>query len=173
MFESSISKYEFILKLNSGASTVFNLGLNVQYSISTDANWLNVNSSKAQGTITASTKSANIGNSPRTADIYIKGGYSLQVVTVTQGITLGINDNVISEFQIYPNPTFDKLNIELNNRAKTISIYSITGIEVMKIEKNQINDKLIQLDVSSLSKGMYFIKIKSENKTTTKKFIKQ
>jgi hypothetical protein len=157
----------------SGASTVFNLGSNVQYSVSTNALWLNIIGNKSQGNITAIAKSANTGTSPRTAEIYVKGGATLQVVTVTQGITVGINDYIKSDFQLYPNPTNGKLNIELNEafKAKLISIFSLTGMEVMKDETQY--GKSIHIDVSTLSKGMYFIKIQSDKNSIIKKFIKE
>jgi hypothetical protein len=61
-----------------------------------------------------------------------------------------------SAFRLYPNPAKDLLTIELdNNEATLFSVYNSTGLLV---HEGRINDKM-QLDVSSYSTGIYFIRI--------------
>ena len=82
---------------------------------------------------------------------------------------LGIpEDNTIS-FKIYPNPVSDKLYISSDNTvAESTSIYSLTGKKILEAvnETNSIN-------VSALSKGMYFLELTSSEGKTVKKFIKK
>ncbi|MEM4261042.1 MAG: T9SS type A sorting domain-containing protein [Candidatus Woesearchaeota archaeon] len=69
---------------------------------------------------------------------------------------------ISNDFQITPNPVNDILNITGRNPSEEIIIMSIQGIEIMK---KIYTDKI---DVSMLSKGLYFIKCGSKNA----KFIK-
>lgn len=80
----------------------------------------------------------------------------------------------VSEISIYPNPTNQKLNIELNSQIMglaTLSIMDITGRVVLSCAKN-ISYDITQVDVSSLPPAMYFISIKSKDIIITQKFIK-
>jgi hypothetical protein len=69
-----------------------------------------------------------------------------------------------SNFNIYPNPTKEYLNIDFSS-LESVSIFNILGKELIKESNNRIN-------VSSLSKGVYFIKVSDGVNSTTKKFIK-
>ena len=69
---------------------------------------------------------------------------------------------------IYPNPVSDKLYVSSENIViEKLNIYSISGQKVLE-QHTSINT----VDVSSLSKGMYFIEIATSEGKTVKKFIK-
>ena len=72
-------------------------------------------------------------------------------------------------FAIYPNPTNDLLNIECNdcNSSSGFKIYNIEGKELMK----NLLPASKQIDVSTLSKGFYFLKVDHKEKSSTIKFI--
>ena len=78
--------------------------------------------------------------------------------------------NLISNINIYPNPTENFLNISNPNNVeiKSISVVDING----RIVKNQ-SDSLSQINVSDLNAGVYFVTIEAAEGKTTKKFIKQ
>lgn len=78
--------------------------------------------------------------------------------------------NLISNINIYPNPTENFLNISNPNNVeiKNISVVDING----RIVKNQ-SDSLSQINVSDLNSGVYFVTIEAAEGKTTKKFIKQ
>jgi len=78
--------------------------------------------------------------------------------------TAGIDDLGINSFSIYPNPTKEYLNIDCSS-LESVSVYNILGKELLKGNNNRIN-------VSSLSKGVYFIKVSDGINASTKKFIK-
>lgn len=76
---------------------------------------------------------------------------------------------------IFPNPTSDKLIISLKDNSyseKTIRCFDVLGNEIVLIETF---DKIIQIDVSSFSKGIYFIELqnKPSKQKITKKIIVQ
>lgn len=81
---------------------------------------------------------------------------------------LKIDENTLSEIEIYPNPTTEVINI--NPKIDTISkieIYSISG-QIIK----SINNPNFTIDVSDFSKGLYFLKIYDTENFTTKRFVK-
>ncbi|MGV7106113.1 right-handed parallel beta-helix repeat-containing protein [Flavobacterium sp. U410] len=83
-----------------------------------------------------------------------------------------VTEKSVSSLKIYPNPSRDVLNItmpEINN-YKSISIINMLGIEVMKM--NTITTHNV-LNIDSLAKGTYIIKLDSENDSESKIFIKE
>ena len=83
--------------------------------------------------------------------------------------TLSTEDNFSSTFKMYPNPTNGNevyFNITENVSVK---VYNVLGKLINNKELNQKNNLL---DVSSLSKGMYFVKVNSKNRSILKKLIK-
>jgi len=71
-------------------------------------------------------------------------------------------------FQLYPNPTNNILNIETNGQdVEIVKIINLQGIIVKEVETTN------RIDVSSLASGLYFIQIYSEGNRITKKFIKK
>lgn len=81
---------------------------------------------------------------------------------------LGIEENNANLFSIYPNPTNGLLIINSASTVSEISVYNNLGqLLFTSKEKNQI-------DISTLSQGIYFAKIKGENgQTETKKVVKK
>lgn len=80
--------------------------------------------------------------------------------------TTGVKNS--NKIKIYPNPSSDF--IKISNNLKTISsikIIDVNGRVIHNINTNTFSGKI---DVSNLSKGIYFIKI---NNTIHKKFLKE
>lgn len=74
------------------------------------------------------------------------------------------------EFNLFPNPVKGILKIQvpyLNNYS--VDIYSLNGELLYQYNKETI---LFSIDLSTLDKGLYLIKISSENYVATKKVIK-
>ena len=69
------------------------------------------------------------------------------------------------KFEVYPNPTFDFLNIDGIDNSKDIAIYDINARKIGTYHLTPANN---QLSVNHLNKGLYFIKIDN----TIIKFIK-
>ena len=84
--------------------------------------------------------------------------------------SVGINEHDFSanSIKLYPNPVFNTLYIEDGNAdiISEIKIYSIQGNLIINAKGNQI-------DVSSLPRGTYLIKITNETSKVVKKFIKE
>ncbi len=74
-----------------------------------------------------------------------------------------------SKFQIYPNPTFDKITLKLNGEKTKISIEDIWGKTLFQTETKEIEPSI---DLSGYSSGMYFIRTIQKGKARTTKIIK-
>lgn len=79
--------------------------------------------------------------------------------------TLGIEDeDLVSQFKMYPNPTNSIVNIETDLQIENVEIYTILGNKVLETKSKQI-------DVSQLAGGTYILKVSSERGTLSKKLI--
>ncbi len=84
--------------------------------------------------------------------------------------TTGTQEEKISNVHFYPNPVSDVLNISLQNAIPSnITITDMAGKELMKIQENKSN---IQLNLSSLDAGIYFINIQNSEGIQSSKVIK-
>ncbi len=80
----------------------------------------------------------------------------------------GINDTETAEFEIYPNPVQANLNIKFNmDEAAQLNIFNIVGQTVYQQEIGANT----QIDMSSFESGVYFIKLKAESKSVTRRII--
>jgi Secretion system C-terminal sorting domain len=79
------------------------------------------------------------------------------------------NNDLINKIQIFPNPVNDILNIKTDNNQKinALILSDINGREIINQTLNTEN-----INVSELQKGIYFLKIDSDNGIFTKKIIK-
>jgi uncharacterized protein YjdB len=87
---------------------------------------------------------------------------------VTVGVT-AISDLTQNSFQIYPNRISVGQAVHIAGATGTVSIFNING---QKLAEQQINSENEILNTSNLkTKGMYFVKMKTQNGTDTKKLI--
>lgn len=78
--------------------------------------------------------------------------------------------NEITEISYSPNPVSSVLNINAENTIETVVVYNLTGKAVMEINTNSSSTSV---DMSSLSKGTYFVKAKIKDTVSTFKVVKQ
>ena len=112
------------------------------------------------------------GNS---TDVYLDPENNNQVVTTIQlnsreaklllkSTSLSVNDNSFEKgITVFPNPTTDRLTVKFKNNttveAIEIDICNIQGVMVKSIA-TKINSDTVNIDVSSLPKGVYLLKTK-------------
>jgi hypothetical protein len=84
--------------------------------------------------------------------------------------TAGINDNALTTFKCYPNPASNILNIENATDIDSVSLVNALGQTVLS---KTINGNIAQIDISSLSKGIYFVTVTSGNASKIIKVIKE
>lgn len=84
------------------------------------------------------------------------------------------NNNAANLISVYPNPANDKIYIVNDSepfKEGTAIFYNISGKEVMSVQFQ--NKNTIEVGLSVLSLGVYFIKIETNNSVVLKKISKQ
>jgi C1A family cysteine protease len=85
-------------------------------------------------------------------------------------ITTWISDNPESFFSVFPNPSSGSFDIKSSDpdfQNATVSITNILGDIVF--EKNIQNNTTMHVDAANLNPGIYFVKLKTEKSSYTKK----
>ena len=100
--------------------------------------------------------------------VFKQTGFTINVISPP--IITGVNnvEKLISEIKTYPNPTSNQLIIDSEQKINEISIIDITG-KTLKVYTTNLN----AINVSDLPSGIYFIKLITNEKTITKKLVKQ
>ena len=109
------------------------------------------------------------------ANIYFDYNAPIITNTVSTEIVtqLSVEENKTeASIKIYPNPVNDYLNVKSKKPIKQIAIYDLQGrqIKTMALTGNLITTKV---DLSNLSKGVYFVSIKTETGIQISKIIKE
>jgi Leucine-rich repeat (LRR) protein len=99
------------------------------------------------------------------------------LVIVRADINVLVDDNLsttdfeYNNFKIYPNPVNNWLSIKTNTitHAK-VQVFDVHGKLVIE---RPLTSEITALDVERLSSGMYLISVSTNDKQTTKRFIKQ
>ncbi|PBQ30370.1 hypothetical protein CNR22_00860 [Sphingobacteriaceae bacterium] len=92
--------------------------------------------------------------------------------SVTQNVSacLGLKDNKLSALTIYPNPTSGDINISTQNgEEKVILVSDVMG---KLVYSGTSTLKSFKINISHLSKGIYYVKIQSDNTTEVVKVVK-
>lgn len=90
--------------------------------------------------------------------IYIEGDMSSPL------LSLDNDDLVNNSIRMFPNPASDFVTLrftDLQNEKMTVSLYDISGRLVMKEQKSDSQSEL-RMNISSLSSGLYLMKIYNE-----------
>jgi len=92
----------------------------------------------------------------------------LQRIYLINESQLSLDDLMLNEIMIYPNPTTGIVQIKLPNSIilKSINIYDIQGKHIETFKNHRI-------DMRKFSKGMYFLKINTDKGSISKKVLKQ
>ncbi len=91
--------------------------------------------------------------------------------------SINVNDEVLNNIYIYPNPTADYININLTlmkSAPVTISIYDISGKKITDIISEEMLSSGIhsfEYNAKELSQGTYFVDLTTKGKNISKSFI--
>ena len=85
-------------------------------------------------------------------------------------LNLGLSENSSADaISVYPNPAGEFVTISANDLLiERIELMNITGqvVSAVNVVANQI-----KMDLSAMSSGVYFLKIYTENNSTTKQLV--
>lgn len=73
---------------------------------------------------------------------------------------LGINDVAKSDFNYYPNPVTNTLTIDSQKNIKSVAIFNLVG---QNVQNKSLNTNKTELNLSTLSSGVYLVKTILEN----------
>ncbi len=107
------------------------------------------------------------------SEIYTEFSNVLTVSTIASAIEDQINDLVYS---IYPNPTNDKMNIQMSNKyvgKVNIEIYSTSGSLLVKKVFEKTNNELLEtINLHNLPNGIYILNLSFKDKKIVNQIIK-
>jgi hypothetical protein len=130
----------------------------------------------AHGNIVFKIKTKNnltVGSSvSNKAEIYFDYNFPIETNTATSTFqTLSnIGFDTDSSVRVFPNPTMNRINISASELIKTIQLFDGQGRLMIT---SLLNDLKSTFDVSSYSKGIYFLKIQTNQGIKTEKIIKE
>lgn len=106
-----------------------------------------------------------VGTSTTYAYHDIRGATALSV-------SLGISENNLLSFEMYPNPVSDLLNIQLptSTEKAEVSVFDYTG---RLVSSKTISSNDTAIDVQKISKGIYVIRVATKSKIGVQRFLKK
>jgi len=94
--------------------------------------------------------------------------------TIIAPIDLGIEEAILEEVKVFPNPAIDYINIDLpqleNQQTLQVSIFDGFGRQLQVVDTA---NKLQQIDISNFPSGMYYVLVTTAYQKRTVKFLKQ
>ena len=83
-------------------------------------------------------------------------------------IVTGIDETIYNDgISIFPNPTSSSISIKNIRKTTAYKIFNLSGKIILSGEAMELNE----INISGLSKGIYFIELQSEDAITTRKLI--
>ncbi|MGP8215382.1 MAG: choice-of-anchor tandem repeat GloVer-containing protein [Bacteroidia bacterium] len=105
------------------------------------------------------------------------GCTSTDTIRVVVNITTGMHSVLASNSTAaYPNPATSMLNLAFNTSSTTdgmIEVCDVTGNVIITKEQTISNGETMQIDVSNLASGLYFVKVTTGKQIQVMRFIKQ
>jgi hypothetical protein len=94
--------------------------------------------------------------------------------TTARSLTETVMNEVSLADKLYPNPGSSWVRLELNEavqRTGDIQLYDMVG-KLNRISVRRVNEKIYDINVSALSPGVYFMKVKTSGGLKTFRFVK-
>jgi photosystem II stability/assembly factor-like uncharacterized protein len=106
---------------------------------------------------------------------YIVGDYGTILKTTNGGFPVGTDEKQqMSSLKIYPNPAINHITIELSESGTNINgTYTIFGMSGLALIQQQVQDSRSEINVSSLPKGIYFVRLSNNENIDYGNFIKE
>lgn len=117
----------------------------------------------------AVTPSANYNGELRVSFTINDGHFDSKEYVATLYVVTGIEEPLAS-FEIFPNPTTQKINFTIKERISSISLKDFSGREIVRFENTKAGEAQT-IDVGHLPTGIYFIEMNGEARYT-RRFLK-
>jgi hypothetical protein len=156
-------RYGFYLVMSSGTGTLEAHSNLIEGNIGAQDAYLKLYTGKGQG---------GIGDfqGTLTPGLTFEGAIQYFCLCVTSEDEIATTHDVV----IYPNPAGNQLAIGNKQLTiKSIEIFDLPGQNIIQLQPSTLNPQTISVDVSRLSKGIYFLKIHTPEGISMWKFIKE
>lgn len=102
------------------------------------------------------------------------GNACVSIATFTVGTTAAYDFGNDLVYKVYPNPTNDKIYIDINSSELSGSEMRITDINGKVILRKQIGlkDNTVEIDLSGFNSGVFMMKIENNRKSVVRKLIR-
>ena len=155
------------------STSISQISLITANEINVDYQWLDCNDNMApiSGATNQSFAPGNVGSYA----VQLTRGNCVDTSDCVEISVLGLESkSKTEEILIYPIPSSDQINIVLPKSLSSgsIDIINMNGEIVKRLLLNDIN-QAVNLDIQSLSAGMYFIELNAEGEILRTKFLKQ
>jgi len=173
-----IANETYIISYKFGTGS-YSESLKVAYGTSPDVNGMTDVITNYTGIIQEDPLNESFGFTVPTTGVYYFGfnAYSeafmdaIYIDDIKINPSLGIGGNELSQLKFYPNPVKNQLNLSYANATITyVSIYNLLGQEVLT---DLINANNAIVDVSTLARGTYMVKVNAGNQVKVIKMIKE
>ena len=83
----------------------------------------------------------------------------------------GINDYLLNNTTLYPNPTTGQFRIENSElRIENVEVYDVFGKLMTSVE---VNNNVAEIDATNFASGVYFVRVFTEKGMVTKRIVKK
>jgi len=85
-----------------------------------------------------------------------------------------LNSDKASEILVFPNPTTDVLQLQLNNtyNKMDVQVINTTGQTVMRLNNQPVSNQVLRIPVNNLPAGRYWLKLQSVGEKQVLQFVK-
>ncbi|MCX7547430.1 fibronectin type III domain-containing protein [Xanthomarina sp. F1114] len=161
-----------------GTGTTFPEALKVAYGTDRDSASMTNIIADYPSVVNSAPMSESQNFTPATTGVYYIGfqAYSdanqfyLHLDNISIDEALSIEESELLSFKYYPNPVDNILNLRSVQTIQSVEVFNLLGQEVLRTASNSAN---MDVDMSNLQSGTYFVKVTIENATKTIKVIKK
>jgi type IX secretion system substrate protein len=113
-----------------------------------------------------------------TGDVVLYGAFTvnkpvtkLSTLTLKENSGVGLSENLLAESKLYPNPTSGFVNLEFVSDPQNVNL-NLLGLDGRVIKSFSASpDKKQKLDLSSVSAGVYILRIQQQSQMVYKKIV--
>lgn len=98
---------------------------------------------------------------------------AVQSFNVGSCMPTSVDNLIVKELSIYPNPATDVLNVEIPDGVEMTELFVLNTCGNQVLTQSIIGETVVKVDVSQLNSGIFLIKLVGENQSVVKKFIKK
>jgi hypothetical protein len=145
-----------------------------------EANWVQVSGSfTASGgesyvTLGSFTDDASTTLEETPGGFFVRSYYYVDdVYVIDSTMVVGLDDKVLDQLDVYPNPANDEITIALESSQQNVAIRisDLTGTEWLT--QTSLVGPSAQIDISQLPAGIYFVEIRTQTEREVRRIVKR